>query len=549
MHDTVILNLETDAAIRERDRKMHSKSKLALAMAVGALGAAVGSKAYGQNYDPNTSFVYLSSNLPDGSNQYESSGGQSLLVPMGINNSGLITGYYRAYQWTGQITGGSPTGVVISTSSNVAAPGITTSLTQVTGVTSVDGNPSDLPTSNGYPSGNGDDNWGFGINAAGTVAGAGNGGEWPSVVTPSLNPAFGTYSSRAITQDGLPLVTASQSGETSQPNGPFGGGNFTSPPSGLGMAINNAGDVVGGAFTAPFGTKQMHAMIDPVGTNIPMDLNGYVPNAVASIAYGVDPNGNTSTGNATLVGVSTPYRGASLNVGKYQKSATVWTETNGTWTAQTLPSLYTGGSGTSVGQSIAYGVARVNGNQEVVGVSDTTGSPVATLWVNGVPQNLDGIVSGGHSSIVAPFGSSMESVNAFADANPKDYFANQALDLQSVADAINSSGDIVGYTDIFPGEGKTAVLYTPSGGIIDLNNYLPASIAAEYPGAYLEEATGINSSGQIVGYGEDTAAAVFGFELNPIGASVPEPTVMPVALVIALGVLTRRRLRRAQLSQ
>ena len=235
----------TDAEIQERDEKMHFNTRrfLASTIAASVIGTVTG-VAWAQTYDPNNSFVYLSSNLPDGSSVYESSGGQSLLVPMGINDSGLITGYYRAYQWTGSAQGyGYPTGVVISTSSNVAAPNITTSLTQVTGVTSVDGNPNDLPNSTGYPSGNGDDNWGFGINSTGTVAGSGNDGEWPSVVTPSLNPSFGTYSSRAITQDGLPLVTASQSGTTVQTNGPFGGGNFTSPPSGTGMAINNAGDV------------------------------------------------------------------------------------------------------------------------------------------------------------------------------------------------------------------------------------------------------------------------------------------------------------------
>jgi hypothetical protein len=524
--------------------------KKSLAAVCAAVGMMTGISR-GQTYDSTNSFVYLSSNLPDGSATpaQESQGEQSLLVPLSINDNGLIAGYYRAYQSASQTNlEGYPTGIVLSTTANVATPGNSVvTFTQVAGVTSYTGD--DLPSVTGYPSGYGDENWAFGINSAGTVAGSAEKGEWPSIATPS--PTYPTYASQPVTADGLPLVTASQDGTTSQTNGPFGGGNFFSPPSGLGMAIDNAGDLVGGAYGTA-STHQMNILVDPANTGLPVNLNA-VPytyfatgttasTPISSLAYGIDPNSNMSAGNATVVGVSTPYHGVNSLMASSEKSATVWTESGGAWTAQLLPSLYTGGSGTTIGQSIAYGVATVNGIQEVIGVSDTTGEPAATVWLNGVPQDLDGSVVGSHSTLSAPYGTSMLSYNN-GGANPKD--ANQPANrIESIADAINSSGDIVGYSYAFPGEGKTAVLWQPTGlGTylpIDLNAYLPAYISAEYPGAYLEEATGINDNGQIVGYGIDTAATTFGFELNPIGTvAVPEPTGV-VALLAVAGLLGRR---------
>jgi len=522
---------------------MHPDKKWLLTAAVACMAFGdLASTAMAQSYDAlnGTSFVYLSSNLPDGTNAYESSGGQSELVPMAINDAGLIAGYYRAYQWTGTDTGyGYATGVVISTSSTIAAPSTTTSITQIVGATSPDGSPNDLPTSSGYGSGYGNNNYGTGINLNGTVADTNMvaSGEWASVAVPSANPSYGTFSSTVFI-----TAASAQSGS----NGTFGGGNFFNPPSGLGTAINNAGDVVGGAWSATFNSKDMHALIAPATGGDPIDLNGYVPGAFASVAYAVDPTTSMAAGNAIVVGVSTPYTGTSLVLaGKYEKSATIWTYNGTTWTTQLLPSLYTlHPNSTSEGQSVAFGVAKVSGTEEVVGVSDgPTGYPVATLWVNGVPTNLDGINTGSHETFTAPYLTNFETTNTSSDPNIKDYFAN-TNNIQSVADAINSSGDIVGYTTIISGamdsSGKTAVLWTASGQEINLNNYVPASILAEYPDAYLEEATGINSSGQIVGYGVDYAGTTFGFELNPIGSAVPEPTGL-VVIAAAGGLLARRR--------
>jgi hypothetical protein len=526
----------------------HIESKRLLAIV--AAGAIFGFSASGraQAYDADNSFVYLSSNLPDASNSGESSGTQSALVPMAINDSGTIAGYYRAYQWTGQYFGhGYPTGVVLTTSSNYATPNTTvTSLSQIVGASDPTADPSSLPSSSGYGSGSGNDNVGTGINNAGAIAETNNvsQGEWASIAAPSANP--GIYASSVF-------ITAQSAAAGS--NGTFGGGNFagSAAPSGLGTAINNAGDVVGGAFAyaASANSKDMHALIAPASGGDPIDLNSYVPGAFASMVYGVDPNTSMEAGNAILVGVSTPYTAtASTTAGKVEKSATIWTYNGTTWTTQLLPSLYTlHPNSTSEGQSVAYGAANVGGTEEVVGVSDgPTGYPVATLWINGVPTNLDGTNNGTHETMTAPYVNAFENTNPAADPDIKDYFPN-TNDIQSVADAINTSGDIVGYTTIIPGavddSGKTAVLWNSSGGEINLNAYVPASLLAEYPGAYLEEATAINDQGQIVGYGVDTAGTTFGFELNPIAnTTVPEPSGLALAglsLGLVSGLLGRRR--------
>ncbi len=530
---------------------MHFDTKriLALAVAGGAVGgmARVGSA---QIYDAvnGTSFVYLSSNPPDGS-VANPGGTLSQLVPMAINDSGTIAGYYRAYQWSGSATGyGYSTGIVLTTSSVVAAAGTTvTSFAQITGASSPDGNPQDLPSSNGYGSGNGNDNYGTGINASGTVADTNmySSGSWASTAVPSA------YTSPVQTYVSTVPITAQSASAGS--NGTFGGGNFGSglaAPSGLGTGIDNAADVVGAAYAyaANANNKILHALIaSPTPGVDPIDLNQYVSGANGSVAYAIDPNTSLAAGNAFVVGVSTPNNAKAGTIAPTQKSATVWTYNGTTWTAQLLPSPYTlanpsTNNTTSEGQSIAYGVANVSGGEVVVGVSDSaSGYPVATKWINGTPYTLEAATGSHQSRTYAPYSNPFYNTTASHDPNIKDYFSSTPV--QSVADAINSSGDIVGYSTAVPIVGapaqvnvtETAVLWTPTGQEINLNSYLPAG----YQG-YLEEATGINSSGQIVGWGIDANSEIFGFELNPIAIAVPEPTGLIFIAAVA-GLLGRRR--------
>ena len=91
----------------------------------------------------------------------------------------------------------------------------------------------------------------------------------------------------------------------------------------------------------------------------------------------------------------------------------------------------------------------------------------------------------------------------------------------SVAEDINNIGQIAGWSEIAIGSSH-ATLWDDAG-LIDLNTFLPADLAAA--GWVLTEAKGINDNGVIVGYaqnGLDPATALMAaFKLTPTAVPVP----------------------------
>jgi probable HAF family extracellular repeat protein len=96
-------------------------------------------------------------------------------------------------------------------------------------------------------------------------------------------------------------------------------------------------------------------------------------------------------------------------------------------------------------------------------------------------------------------------------------------DANSTTNAIDSSGIAVGMSYNLDSEGDyidTIATVFMDSVATDLNSYLPAN-----SGWILEDALGINDSGQIVGYGLYNGA-MEGFELDIGGSSTPEPASM-----------------------
>lgn len=111
----------------------------------------------------------------------------------------------------------------------------------------------------------------------------------------------------------------------------------------------------------------------------------------------------------------------------------------------------------------------------------------------------------------------------------------------SIAHDINDSGQAVGYSGTTGG--NSAVLWD-SGTMFDLNDLLDASGV----GWRLQEATGINSYGDIIGYGTRQDGVMHAFLLTavPDTAVVPVPAAAPMVL-LGMGLIGLvRRSRRSK---
>jgi probable HAF family extracellular repeat protein len=206
--------------------------------------------------------------------------------------------------------------------------------------------------------------------------------------------------------------------------------------------------------------------------------------------------------------------------------------------------LYSGGVMRDLGTlggsfSEAFGI---NDAGQVVGTSYIKGDTAlhAFLFSNGIVQDL-GAVMGATNSVAYAInnlgqvvGYSENGAFLYADGLRHDLGtlggnASQAL-------ALNDLGEVVGFADTATGA-RHAFLY--SGGVmVDLNGLLPPG-----SGWVLNQATGINDSGQIVGEGTINGQT-HGFLLSPLTpASVPEPGTLAL-FTTALSGLLAFRLRR-----
>ncbi len=165
------------------------------------------------------------------------------------------------------------------------------------------------------------------------------------------------------------------------------------------------------------------------------------------------------------------------------------------------------------GSHLAYYYDPSNGGVNQINTPLDTSSLSYYCDANGI--NNSGVIVGG--GVVSTVGNGAFHAYSFAIYGAGTFVDLGALDTGNFSEAqgINSTGEIVGLSTIdTAGSVYHAFVYNSSGGMTDLNSLLPAN-----SGWTLEDATAINASGWIVGYGVNAQGATDGFLLEP-GATV-----------------------------
>ena len=198
------------------------------------------------------------------------------------------------------------------------------------------------------------------------------------------------------------------------------------------------------------------------------------------------------------------------------------------------------------GYSIANGI---NAFGTVVGQASTASGNMHAFAHSGGSMTDLGTLGGSFSAASAINGSGMIVGQAYTSGDTSAraflYDGTKMTDLgvtngftASAADSINSAGEVVGklYGKLSPGSGayvQHAFLYR-DGIMTDLNTLLPASAA--FSSYVLNEATGIDDQGRIVGIGTFAGKSIsFALMIQ----AVPEPSTL--ALFGVLGVLAVSR--------
>jgi len=189
----------------------------------------------------------------------------------------------------------------------------------------------------------------------------------------------------------------------------------------------------------------------------------------------------------------------------------------------------------------------INDSGTIVGVAVNTSGEGRAFRYSGGPSLTDLGTLGGSSATAIAINAGGEIVGSAAlTGNTASHafidVANQMIDLgtlggtSSTADAINILGQVVGSSNISGNSENHAFIY--QGGVMtDLNSLIQPGLGAD-----LQSATGINSSGWIVGTGFfGTGHFPKAYLLVPI--SVPEPASCGTLLIGGAAMLLRRRQR------
>jgi probable HAF family extracellular repeat protein len=298
-------------------------------------------------------------------------------------------------------------------------------------------------------------------------------------------------------------------------------------------AINDSGQVVGYADTA---TRDLHAFLYSNGTMI--DLNP--PGSDLSSATSINAAGQ-------VVGLSV--RGNFLYSGGTfttlpNGSGSSWARINnlgqivGSNYATGDGLLYSGGKVTTLPLLTA---AAINDAGQIAGTGfTTTGGQHAVLYKGGQITDLGTLGSQYSSPNAINASGQVVGYTYTPGANSPThaflYSNGKMIDLaggNSYAFGVNDAGQVVGQSN------GHAFLFS-NGKLTDLNSLIPANSSWT-----LWSANAINNKGQIVGYGTNPSGARHAFLLTPVPA--PEPTSLALLSLGALGLAGHawRKRRRA----
>jgi probable HAF family extracellular repeat protein len=298
---------------------------------------------------------------------------------------------------------------------------------------------------------------------------------------------------------------------------PFPPGN---PPSSQGNGINNAGQVVGEAFTA---SGHYHAFLWTPGgtggpTSNPQMLDLGTLGGGNSIAYGI--NNATPSHKVQVVGVSDTAGG--------QQDAFLWTQdgTDGVLGNAQMKDLgsFTPRGINDIGQVTGDDVLWQNGTLTPIGSLGGGGTIARAINAGGqvAGQSHDQTGNFPHAFRWSPT-SPNGTTGQMADLG---VLKLGVTDKASAAYGIDTAGDVVGWSGQDLVVMSHAAYWAHNGSIKDLNSLIPANP----PGfSYLENATGINDGGQIVGWGYSTASSRttgeidHAFLLTPISGKAAVP--------------------------
>ena len=320
------------------------------------------------------------------------------------------------------------------------------------------------------------------------------------------------------------------------------------------LAINSTGDAVGYAAVGGYSQGLLFSgggysiTLSPGGTNW---VNTAINDSGQIAGYGADSSGYSiafvvSSGNISDIGSLSGPLGNPTSQGSGIDSAGDVVGNSGTNAGTTNAFLYPAG-GTMIdlatlGGSSSYATGISANGQYIVGYSGTSANQNHAFLYSTASQSMSDLGTlGGSASYALAVNNSGHVVGYSTTVSSSDSHAflyngttmedlGDPNNLGSYATAINSSDIVVGYYAV---AGGGTLAFVDSGGTLAaLNSLLTAN-----SGWNLEAATGINDSGDIVGYGTNPNGQIEAFELTP----VPEPATLVLFALGGLGLMLRKR--------